>query len=143
MQQTHPLETSSEILSENNQTLRKNSNSRSICLQAVLPTSPNICHGSQIQTVLQQIQCTSIGTKFWFCIPTLQLDRSGDKQGSLRKCRGNDISDTHLADTNLVYSPTKNVHTTSSAFASPPKPITKSPGRKHLLVKTTSLRLAA
>ena len=33
-------------------------------------------------------------------------------------------------DTTLVYSPTKNVHTTTIAFTSHPKPITKSPGRK-------------
>ena len=32
----------------------------SVCLQAVPPTSP-IWHGSQIQTVLQQIQCSRIG----------------------------------------------------------------------------------
>ena len=31
-----------------------------VCLQAVSPTSP-IWHGSQIQTVLQQIQCSRIG----------------------------------------------------------------------------------
>ena len=40
------------------------------------------------------------------------------------------MADTHMADTALVYSPTKNVHTTSIAFTSPPKPITKSSGRK-------------
>ena len=35
-----------------------------------------------------------------------------------------------MADITLVYSPTKNVHTTSIAFTSPPKPVTKSHGRK-------------
>ena len=35
-----------------------------------------------------------------------------------------------MADTTLVYSPTKNVHTASIVFISPPKPITKSPRRK-------------
>ena len=35
-----------------------------------------------------------------------------------------------MADTTLVYFHTKNVYTTSIAFASPPKPITKSLGRK-------------
>ena len=39
-------------------------------------------------------------------------------------------SDTHMADTTLIYSPTKNVHTTSIAFTSLTKPIIKSPGRK-------------
>ena len=42
----------------------------------------------------------------------------------------NGTSDTHMADTTLVYSPTKNVYTTSIAFTSPSKPITKSSGRK-------------
>ena len=65
-----------------------------------------------------------------FCIPTFQLDRSGDKQGSPRKCRSNDTSGTHMADTTLLYSSTKNVHTTSIANTSPPKLITKLPGRK-------------
>ena len=35
-----------------------------------------------------------------------------------------------MAFTTLVYSSTENVHTMSIAFISPPKPITKSPGRK-------------
>ena len=65
-----------------------------------------------------------------FCIPTLQLDKSGDKQGSSGKCRSNDTSDTHMTDTTLVYSPTENVHTRSIGFTGPPKPITKSPGKK-------------
>ena len=46
------------------------------------------------------------------------------------KCRGNDTIDTHMADTTLGYSPTKNGHTTSIAFTSSPKPITKFSGRK-------------
>ena len=76
------------------------------------------------------MKCSRTGKNVCFCIPTLQLDRSGDKQGSLGKCRSNDTSDTHMADTTLVYSPTKNVHTTTITFTSPRKPITKSPGRK-------------
>ena len=35
-----------------------------------------------------------------------------------------------MADTTLVYFPVKNDHTMFIAFTSPPKPITKSPGRK-------------
>ena len=35
-----------------------------------------------------------------------------------------------MADATLVYSPIKNIHTTSIAFTSTPKPISKSPGRK-------------
>ena len=35
-----------------------------------------------------------------------------------------------MADATLLYSPIKNVHKTSIAFTSTPKPITKSPGRK-------------
>ena len=68
----------------------------------------------------------------WFCIPTIQLDKSRDKHGSRGKCGSNDTSeyDTHIADTTLVYSPTKNVHTMSIAFTNPPKPIIKFPGRK-------------
>ena len=66
----------------------------------------------------------------WFCIPTLQVDRPGDRQGSSGKCRSNDTSDAHMAETTLAYLPTKNVHTTSIAFTSPPKPITKSTWRK-------------
>ena len=65
-----------------------------------------------------------------FCIPTFQLDRSGDKQSSSGKCRSNDTSDIYMADTTLVYSPTRNVYTMSIAFTSPTKPIAKSPGRK-------------
>ena len=76
------------------------------------------------------MQCSRIGTKCLVLHSTLQPDRSGDKQGSSGKCRSNDTSDTHMADTTLVYSPIQNVHTKSIAFTSPNKPITKSPGRK-------------
>ena len=75
-------------------------------------------------------KATVLEKNAWFCISTLQLDRSGDKKGSSEKCRSNDTSDTHMADTTLVYSPTKNIHTTSIVFSSPAKPITISPGRK-------------
>ena len=79
-----------------------------------------------------------------FSIPTFQLDRSGDKQGSSGKCRSNDTSDTHMADTTPVYSPTKNVHTTAIGFTIHTKPITNPLGEKHPLAKTKtrSLRLA-
>ena len=56
--------------------------------------------------VLQQIQCSRTGTKCLLSIPTFQLDRSGDTQGSLGECSSNDTSDTHMPDTILVYSPT-------------------------------------
>ena len=77
-------------------------------------------------------RCNAAGLEqnVYFCIPTFQLDRSGDKQGSLEKCRSNDIRDTHMVNTTLVYSLTKNVHTTSIAFTSPAKPIATSPVRK-------------
>ena len=123
------LETSSESLSENNQTLR-NPDSRYICLQAASSTSP--IHGMEAWSKQFCNRCSASGLEqnVWFCISTLQLDRSGDKQGSRGICRGNDTSDTYTADTTLVYSPTKNVHATSIASTSPPKPISKSPGRK-------------
>ena len=94
------------------------------------PTSP-IC-GMEARSKQFCNRCNAAGLEqnVWFCIPTLQLDRPGDKQGSSGNCKINDTSDTHMADTTLVYSPTKNVHITSIAFTSPTKPITKSPGRK-------------
>ena len=82
-------------------------------------------------------RCNAAGLEqnVWFCIHTRQLDRSTDKQGSPGKHRSNDTSDTHMADTTLVYTPSKNVHKTSSALISPPKSITKSPGRKTFSCK--------
>ena len=67
---------------------------------------------------------------FGFAFPPFSLIGRVNKQGSSRKCKSNDTSDTHMTFTTLVYSSTKNVHTTSIAFTNPPKPITKSPGRK-------------
>ena len=124
------LETSSESLPENNQTL-SNSNSRSVCLQALSPNSQ--IHGMEARSKQFCNRSNAAGLEQnVFCIPTIQLDRSSDKHGSRGKCGSNDTSecDTHIADTTLVYSPTKNVHTMSIAFTNPPKPITKSPGRK-------------
>ena len=71
-----------------------------------------------------------LGKNVCFYTPTLQPDRSGDKQGSSGKCGRNDISDTHMADTTLIYSSTRNASATSIAFTTPPKPITKYPRRK-------------
>ena len=123
------LETSSESFSENNQTLR-NPSSKSICLQEVSPTSP--IYGMKARSKQFCNRCSAAGLEqnLWFCIPNHQPDRSSGKQGSSGKYRSNDTSDTHMADTTLVYSPIKNVHTTSIAFTSPPKPIAKSPGKK-------------
>ena len=136
------LETSSESFSENNQTLR-NPSSKSICLQEVSPTSP--IYGMKARSKQFYNRCNAAGLEqnLWFCIPTLQPNRSSDKQGSSGKYRSNDTSDTNMADTTLVYSPIKNVHTTSIAFTSPPKPIANPLGKKHILMKTRSLRLAA
>ena len=108
----------------------KITSSRSNCLQAASPTSS--IYGMEARSKQFCNRCNAAGLEqnVWFCIPTLQLDWSGDKEGSSGKCRGNDTSDTHMEDTTLVFSFTKNVHTTSIAFTSPPKPITKSPGRK-------------
>ena len=51
-------------------------------------------------------RCNAAGLEqnVYFCIPTFQLDRSGDKQGSLEKYKSNDIGDTLMANTTLVYS---------------------------------------
>ena len=78
------------------------------------------------------IRCNAAGLeqKIWFCIPTFQPDRLGDKEGSLGNCRSNDTSDILMADITLVYSPIKNIDTTFIAFTSTPKPISKFPGRK-------------
>ena len=77
-------------------------------------------------------RCYAVGLEqnVWFCIPTLQRDMLGDKQASLEKFRSNDTSGTHMADTTLVYSATKNTHTMPIVFASPTKAIIKSPRRK-------------
>ena len=132
------LETSSESLSENNQTLR-NPNSRFVCLQAKSPTFPIYDMEARYKQFCNRCNASGLEQNVWLCIPNLHLDRSSDKQGSPGKCRSNDTSDTHMADTNLVYSPTKNVHTTSIAFSSSPKHITESPGRKHPLVKVSGV----
>ena len=77
-------------------------------------------------------RCNTAGLEQNVCfrIPTFYLDRSGDKQGSLGKCKNNDTRDTHTVETTLVYSPTKNVHTMPIAFTITVKPITKSLGSK-------------
>ena len=110
--------------------LLTNTDNRSVCLQAVSPTSP--VYGMEARSKQFCNRCNAAGLEqnVWFCIPTLQFDRLIDKQGSSGKCRSNDTIGTHMADTALVYSPTKNIHATSISFTSPPKPITKSPGRK-------------
>ena len=80
------LETSSETLSENNQTLR-NTSSRSICLLAVSITFPIYGMEARPKQFCNRCNAAGLGQNVWFCIPTLQLDISGDKQGSSEKCR--------------------------------------------------------
>ena len=134
-------EISSENLSKNNKTLR-NSNSRSACLKAVSTTSPIYGIDARSKQFCNRCNTAGLEQNVWFCISTLQLDRSGNKQGSSGKCRSSDTSDTHVADAILVYSPTKNVYLTSIAFSGPTKPITTSPRRKTV-VKNSFLKLAA
>ena len=97
-----------------------------------LETSLESLYGMEARSKQFSNRCNAVGLEqnVRFCISTFQLDRLGDKQGFPEKRKSNDTSDTHMRDTTLVYSPTKNVHTTSIAFTSPTKPITKSPGRK-------------
>ena len=66
------LETSSESLSENNQTLR-NPNSRSICFQAVSPTSP--IHGIKARSRQFCNRCNVAGLEhlFGFAFPPFNL----------------------------------------------------------------------
>ena len=72
------LETSSKRLSENNQTHR-NPNNRSIYLQAVSPTYEIETRSKQF---CNKFKAAGMEQNVWFCIPTLKLHRSGDKQGS-------------------------------------------------------------
>ena len=102
----------------------------SICLQVVPPTSPIYGMEGRSKQFCNRCNAAGLEQNVSFRIPTLQSDRSGDKQGYSGKCGSNDTSDTHMVDSTLLHSPIKNVHTTSIAFTSPPKPITKSPGRK-------------
>ena len=77
----------------------------------------------------------------WFCIPTLQLDRSGNKQGSSGKCRSNDNTDT-TTDTTMVYSSWYTLLLRMSIQRPlllpvlPNEPITKSPGRRTYSCKS-------
>ena len=64
------LETWSESLSENNQTIRKPS-SRSICLQAVSPTSPIHDMEARSKQFFRRFNAVGLEQNVWFCIPTL------------------------------------------------------------------------
>ena len=100
---------------------------------------PNTWHGSQIQRVLQQMQCNRTGSK---CL-VLHSHPSHDKQGSSGKCRSNDTSDTHMVATILVYSPTNNVIQRPLLLPALPTQLLNSLVEIHPLVKTRSLNLAA
>ena len=68
-------------------------------------SSDSPTYGMEVRSKQFCNRCNAAGLEenVCFCIPTLQLDRSGDKQGSSGKCRSNDTRDTHMADTTLVY----------------------------------------
>ena len=58
------------------------------------------------------------------------------------KCKSNDAGDTHMANTTLIHSPTKNAHKTSTALRSPTEPINKSSGRKTSFCKNQVHKLS-
>ena len=114
------LDTSSESFYKNNQTLRSPIN-RSACLQTVSssPPSPVYCMEARFKEFCNRCDAAGLEQNICFCIPSFQLDRSVDKQGFSGNSRSNDTSDTPMADGNLVYSLTNNVHITSICFHQP------------------------
>ena len=66
------LETSSESLFENNRTLRK-PNGRSICLQAVPPTSPIYGMEARSKEFCNRCNAAGLDQNVWFCISTLRM----------------------------------------------------------------------
>ena len=107
-----------------------NPNSRSVCFQAVSPTFPIYGMEAISKQFWNRYNTAGLEQNVCFGIPTFQPDRSRDERGPWKKSRNDNTSDTHLADTTLVYSPTKNVHKKPIAFTRPTKPFTKSPKKK-------------
>ena len=89
------------------------------------------------------MQAAGLEQNVWFCIPTSQLDRLGDKEDSLRKCRTNDTR-TPTWQTSPWYTLLLRMSIQRPLLLPALPNLLLNPlGEKHPLVKTTSLRLAA
>ena len=134
------LETSSRRLSENNQTHR-NPSSRSIYLQAVPPTYEIETRSKQF---CNKFKAAGIEQNVWFCIPTLQLNRSGDKQGSSENVEAMILVITtwqkQSCYTLLLRMAIQ--HPLLLPVPPPPDLLLNPLGEKHPLVKTRSLSVA-
>ena len=87
----------------------------------------------------------SLGQGVRFRFSSFQLEKSVSKEDPRRKDRSSNYSDTHMANSAMVCTTSKNVCAATISSASDKKYVNKSTGEKSsssTLVETSSLRLA-
>ena len=86
-------------------------NSGFFCIQTLPPTS--LIHCMEIRPGQYSNRCipASLGQGVQFCFSSIQLDKLGSKEDPPRKNRSSNHSDTHMANSALVCSTSKNVCT--------------------------------
>ena len=104
-------------------------NSGSVCIQTLPPTSSIHCMETRPGQYSNRCIPASLGQGVRFCFSSIQLDKSGSKEDPRRKNRSSTHSDTHMANSALVFT-SKNVCTANISSTSNEKFVNKSTGQK-------------
>ena len=105
-------------------------NSGSVCIQTLPPTSSIHCMETRPGQYSNRCIPAFLGQGVQFCFSSIQLDKSGSKEDPPRKNRSTNQSDTHMANSALVCSTSKNVCTATISSVSDKKFVNKSTGQK-------------
>ena len=104
--------------------------SGSVCIQTLPPTSSIHCMETRPGQYSNRCIPASLGQGVQFCFSSIQLDKSGSKEDPPRKNRSSNHSDTHMANSALVCSTSKNICTATISSASDKKFANKFTGQK-------------
>ena len=104
--------------------------SGSACIQNLPPTSSIHCMKTRLRHYGNRCIPSSLGQGLQFCFSSIQLDKSCPKEDHTRKNRLSNHSDTHMKNSPLVCTTSKNVCTVTISSASAKKFVINSTGRK-------------
>ena len=100
-------------------------NSGSVCIQTLPLTSSIHCMETRPGQYSNRCIPASLGQGVQFCFSSIQLDKLGSKEDPPRKNRSSNHSDTHMANSALVCSTSKNICTATISSASDKKFVNK------------------
>ena len=101
-----------------------------VCIQNLPPTSSIHCMKTRLRQYGNRCIPSSLRQGLKFCFSSIQLDKSCPKEDHTRKNKLSNHSDTHMKNSPLVCTTSKNVCTVTISSASDKKFVINSTGRK-------------